>query len=51
MIKFGSKLPKDILMKAVDKLPEVFKKRPDIVAGYIYGSHATGKTTDLSDIE
>jgi hypothetical protein len=27
MIKFGSKLPKDILMKAVDKLPEVFKKR------------------------
>ncbi|WP_422444865.1 type VII toxin-antitoxin system MntA family adenylyltransferase antitoxin [Thermoanaerobacterium sp. DL9XJH110] len=51
MIKFGSKLPKDILVKAVEKLPEVFEKRPDIVAGYIYGSHATGKTTDLSDID
>jgi hypothetical protein len=51
MIKFGKKLPKNILVKAVEKLPAVFEKDPQIVAAYIYGSYATGKTTDLSDID
>ncbi|SFQ20116.1 nucleotidyltransferase domain-containing protein [Caldicoprobacter faecalis] len=51
MIKFGKKLPKDILVKVVEKLPAVFEKDPQIVAAYIYGSYATGKTTDLSDID
>lgn len=51
MIKFGKKLPKDILARAVEKLPAVFEKDPQIVAAYVYGSYATGKTTDLSDID
>jgi hypothetical protein len=51
MIKYGRKLPKDILTKAIERLPAVFEKRPEIVAAYIYGSFATGKTTDLSDID
>lgn len=51
MIKFGKKLPKDIFRKAVTDLPEVFGKYPEIVAGFIYGSYATGNITDLSDID
>jgi hypothetical protein len=51
MIKYGRKLPKDILNKAIERLPAVFEKRPEIVAAYIFGSFATGKTTDLSDID
>ncbi|MDN5332067.1 MAG: uncharacterized protein PWP45_1292 [Tepidanaerobacteraceae bacterium] len=51
MIKYGRKLPKDILTKAIERLPAIFEKKPEIVAAYIYGSFATGKTTDLSDID
>lgn len=51
MIKYGKKLPEDILNRALEKLPEVFKNYPEIIAAYIYGSYATGKTTDLSDID
>jgi hypothetical protein len=51
MIKFGEKLPRDILVRAMEKLPNVFEKDPQIIAAYIYGSYATGKITDLSDID
>jgi predicted nucleotidyltransferase len=51
MIKFGKGLQEDILEKALRNLPDVFKKYPNIVAAYIFGSHAARKTTDLSDLD
>lgn len=39
------------MTKAIERLPAVFEKKPEIVAAYIFGSFATGKTTDLSDID
>ncbi|KXG78358.1 hypothetical protein AN618_04240 [Fervidicola ferrireducens] len=35
MIKYGRKLPKDILTKAIERLPAVFEKKPEIVAAYL----------------
>jgi predicted nucleotidyltransferase len=51
MIKFGKKLPMNIIEKAIEDLPNVFKTYPDISAAYIFGSYATGKTTGLSDLD
>ncbi len=35
----------------MEKIKSIFKEYPYIASAYLFGSHATGKTTGLSDID
>ena len=39
------------LEKALEKIKKVLEKRPEVLAGYLYGSHAKGYAKEGSDID
>ena len=39
------------LEKALEKIKEVLEKRPEVLAAYLYGSHAKGYAREDSDID
>lgn len=39
------------LGKALEKIREVLKKRPEVLAAYLYGSHAKGYAREGSDLD
>ncbi len=39
------------LEKALEKIKKVLEKRPEVLAGYLYGSHAKGYAREGSDVD
>ena len=39
------------LEKALEKIRKVLEKRPEVLAGYLYGSHAKGHARERSDLD